>query len=758
MYKISSAVVYSSISDHLPIVVRLETSLIKNTLPKIVKKRIYDKDSLARFYLELSCMENWSDVYYLCQIDGNASAAFESFHTRYVAIFDKCFPEKIIKLSHRLTPRQPWMTKGLVRSCLKKSKLYGIYRRTGFEGDKCKYMAYKKKLEHILNTAEKNYYSEKIKSFSGNLRKTWKLIGDMTGKVQRENIVGSFTFNGITFTDKNEIVEKLNEYFVNIGSQLAASIQPSNMHFSNYLKKNYMNSFVFFPTSAVEVINIASALQNKQSFGFDGIPVNIMKSSICFIAEPIAVIINSSLDTGIFPDILKVARVCPIYKNGDKSDFQNYRPISVLPSFSKIFEKVVQTRLLSYIFSNSILCSNQFGFQKNHSTYMALIDLYDKISLAIDRNEFSVGIFIDLSKAFDTLDHYILLRKLEHYGIRGKTLDWFNSYLSNRKQCVSLNGVMSDFKLVTYGVPQGSILGPLLFLLYINDIVNCSEHLFFILFADDTNLFFSSRDISHLFVTVNEELDKLSNWFKANKLSLNVKKTNYMLFGNKHLPIAGTYNIIIDYQVLERVEFTKFLGVFIDEKLNWKKHIAHISSKISKGLGAMGRVSNILPKKVLLMLYNALIYPYLTYCNIVWGSACASSLSKLISLQNRAIRLITRSPFRSSCSPLFASLKLLKLMDIVKFQTVQFMFKIKYHLLPPACMHLVTVSDSQRSHFTRKKSHFTLEGCRTVVRENSVNVFGPKLWDSLPRDIQDVSCFRSLKRLMLEFLCNSYIN
>ena len=387
------------------------------------------------------------------------------------------------------------------------------------------------------------------------------MIGDLTGKVQRENLTESFIVDGVTVTDRHIIVEKLNEYFVNIGSQLAASIQTSPLHFSNFLKKTYMNSFAFFPTNACEVTNVISNLKNKHSFGVDNIPVSILKCSMLSIPEPLAAVINNSLNSGIFPDFLKIAKVTPIFKSGDKSDFQNYRPISVLPSISKVFEKIVYNRLLSYLQSNNVLCDNQFGFRKNHSTYMALIELYDKVSLAIDNNEFSIGIFIDLSKAFDTLDHSILLKKLEHYGIRGMALEWFSSYLSNRKQCVSLNGVLSDFKSITHGVPQGSILGPLLFILYINDIVNCSEKLFFMLFAGDTNLFVSCREIMHLFDIVNIELSKLSDWFKVNKLSLNVKKTNYILFGRKRLTLSETNNICIDGQRIERVERTKFLGV-----------------------------------------------------------------------------------------------------------------------------------------------------------------------------------------------------
>jgi len=196
----------------------------------------------------------------------------------------------------------------------------------------------------------------------------------------------------------------------------------------------------------------------------------------------------------------------------------------------------------------------------------------------------------------------------------------------------------------------------------------------------------------------------------------------------------------------------------MDEKLNWTKHIEHVASKISKGLGAMGRVRNIVPNKALLMLYHALVYPYLTYCNIVWGSTSTSSLNRLVSLQNRAIRLITRSPFKASCNPLYASNNLLKLNDITKFQAAQFMFKIKHHLLPMSCMHFITVSDTERLHDTRKKSYFVSEGCRTVAREMSVSVYGPKLWDSLPEDIQDTHCISTFKRLLVHFLCSSYIN
>ena len=230
-----------------------------------------------------------------------------------------------------------------------------------------------------------------------------------------------------------------------------------------------------------------------------------MKNSIDLISKPLCEILNLSIENGIIPDQLKIARIVPIFKSGDNSLFSNYRPILVLPVFSKILEKAVYNRLMNYININGILFRNQFGFRKNHSTSHALINLYDQISTGLDANKHTVGIFLDLSKAFDTVDHEILINKLEHYAIRGLALDWFKNYLSQRLQYVEFNGTTSMFKEVTCGVPQGSILGPLLFLVYINDICKTTDYGEFILFADDTNLFYSHENISTLTSVINTE-------------------------------------------------------------------------------------------------------------------------------------------------------------------------------------------------------------------------------------------------------------
>ena len=318
---------------------------------------------------------------------------------------------------------------------------------------------------------------------------------------------------------------------------------------------------------------------------------------------------NCSLTEGEFPLELKLANVLPLFKSGETILFNNYRPVSLLCTLSKVVEKRMYSRLLNFLDCHKILIGNQFGFRKLHSSYMALMLMVDQVTKALDNGECVIGIFLDFSKAFDTVNHSILIDKLYHNGIRCNALEWFRSYLSDRSQYVSYNGVRSSTKSIKCGVPQGSILGPLLFLIYINDLHNVCRDSVPTLFADDTNLFYKGDKMEDLVKIINGELENISLWLKINKLSLNIKKTHFIMFqrGKSTMSIP---DITIDNQPIDKVEKTKFLGVVIDSKLSWKNHICLVAGKLSKIIGMIIKAREYLNRSALLTLYYSLCIPF----------------------------------------------------------------------------------------------------------------------------------------------------
>ena len=542
-----------------------------------------------------------------------------------------------------------------------------------------------------------------------------------------------------------------------MGPKLACEIQkPNNVRVGDYLPNPNINTMFLEPVNYSEIVNLVNAWGNKTSLDCHNFSMSLIKKVIVPIAKPLVHIFNLSFRSGKFPDLMKIAKVIPLFKSGKNNTFTNYRPVSLLPQFSKILEKLFNKRLDAFLKKYNILTENQYGFRENRSTSLALMELVEDLTQSLDNRKHTIGVFIDLKKAFDTIDHKILLHKLEHYGFRGKVNDWITSYLSCRKQYVKLGSCDSDCLDVKCGVPQGSILGPKLFILYINDMCRVSDCLKCILFADDTNLFCSGYDIIKLSEVVTNELNKLKDWFAVNKLSLNVNKTNYMIFSNKKC--VPDVKIKISNIEIMRVKVAKFLGVLIDEKLSWNEHIALVKSKISKSIFLLNRAKHVLNDRALLTLYNSIVLPYLSYCCEIWGNTYKSRLNNIVILQKRAMRIVHGVHYRDHTNRLFYESKSLKFFDIVALNVAIIMFKAYNVVLPQNLQSLFTrkIKADDRPT-TRLLDWFERPRCRTSMKSMCISVKGVTFWNSLDKAIiEDHRTLHNFKKCIKNLFLLSY--
>jgi hypothetical protein len=742
------------ISDHLPVSVILlaDSKSNKSNIKRTITKRDFSTKNLNKFKDDLRNYD-WS----VLDNTSNTNTMYTLFTSIVQNIYNSAFPihNKTLRLDEC---HKPWITSAIKKSIKHKNSLYRLFLTNRTHQAETTYKSYRNKLTTILRKSERMYYIKKLENVKDNLLKTWKVLNRIIARKSNDNSnISEITYNNQTLTDKNDIVDKFNTFFANVGPDLASKIPASKDSFKNYLKSPNKNSIFLEPTDQHEVKQIICLLKNSNSKRHDGLSTVTIKNCSDELARPLSMVFNRSMNDGIVPDDLKIAKVIPIYKAGDKRNITNYRPISVLPTFSKILERLLYNRMINFLNKHEILSQSQYGFRKKLSTSMALLDLVDKLTNSIENNEYTIGIFIDLAKAFDTVNHKILLDKLYHYGIRGIPHSWFKSYLANRYQYVQLDNTHSIHHSVICGVPQGSILGPLLFLLYINDISTVTKLLTFIMFADDTNMFISGKDLTHITSVLNTELKVVNSWFSTNLLSLNIKKTNYILFGNRSAP---DITILLNNQIITRVHETKFLGVIIQANLKWNQHVNLLTNTISKTIGIMRKAKFLLTTAHLRIIYRSLVEPYLNYCCIIWASANKSILLEQIhKLQKRVVRIITYSDYRAHTKPLFCKLGLLNIYDIYKTQTLVFVYKSKNFLLPAQYNNYFTDIKKVHSYATRSStSKLHIHKAKKLCRINTLIIQGPKHWNSLPELIRSATSLALFKTKLNLMLTSSYLN
>jgi hypothetical protein len=509
--------------------------------------------------------------------------------------------------------------------------------------------------------------------------------------------------------------------------------------------------------------------------------MHLLQKCIVNISQPLKHIISNSFSTGTLPEQLKIAKVVPVFKAGDKNSMDNYRPISLVSNFWKIIEKIVCNRLTIFLDTNNIICKEQFGFRKNHSTVHPMTDFMNFVSNAHNDKEHVIAIYCDLRKAFDTVDHQILFKKLQKIGIRGIELAWFKSYLTGRKQFVNINGTCSNLKNILLGVPQGSILGPILFLIYINDLPSCSA-LKALLFADDTKLLARGKCIDALSQFVNQEFHKIVTFFREHKLALHPKKTMYMIYSPSNTHVDCETKIYIDcnnvavvpnpalINPIERVTTKsktpaiKFLGVYFDPNLDFKYHIKTISNKLSKALYFMRKAKNVIPQDALKSLYYSIFHSHLIYCIHIWTCTSISNMKSIVTKQKMAIRLLHHAKYNAHTESLFKKSRILPLHLLTEYFKLQFMHRFVHNHLPASLNGSWMTNDERRNgaRSLQNQDDIHTPPSRTVATGRQPLSAFPRLW----KEFEDVglksqpnknSFNFNLKKLFLNKLDENYI-
>ena len=595
---------------------------------------------------------------------------------------------KKVKFNKFKHAKSEWITAGIIKSIKRRDTLYRDLKNTptnslDYEQRKINLRTLNVILKRRIFIAKKTYYHSLFTKYAFNIKKTWSAIKNILGTKKTISPDKMLIDNNIT-SKTQTIVNHFNQYFVNIGHTLASKlndVEPDSH--KKYLKSPTSKLFSFQLVNEDATSKIFDNIPHKNSTGVDDISTFLIKSVKFDLIKAVTTTVNQSLTTGIFPDNLKLAKVIPLFKKGDPTSINNYRPISLLPALSKIFERVIYNQINNYFTLNNLYYEGQYGFRSKHSTELAALDIIDTITSRMEKGNIPITIYLDLSKAFDTLNHTILLDKLKFYGIQGSSLNLIENYLKNRKQCVEINNIRSAFTNILTGVPQGSILGPLLFIIYMNDIPFASTTFKTIIYADDTTLlanlsdFYFKNNTKVNIKMLNNELDKIRLWLRANKLTLNTQKSKFMLFyqPKKRLEIP---KIEINNEKIECVEQFDFLGLILHKHLIWKSHVTKVANKISKTIGIVNKLKYQLPQTTLLTIYNSLILPHLNYCLLAWGH----DSKRIHKLQKKAIRIIDKSHFFSHTDPIFKKLNVLKIYDLHYVQQLKFYFKYTNNCLP----------------------------------------------------------------------------
>jgi hypothetical protein len=691
----------------------------------------------------------WSTI----EVFDNINDSWHAWKSMFLEVVDAHAPVKKFRGSRK--KKKAWRCEEVDR--LRELRDYHHHRAclTMNAEDWARYRQTRNQTTQLARQRKTYHFTTQIEDNRGNSKAMWKVLKDLLPTKSASSAAPTLELNNDIVTDLKEVCNVFNNYFIDIGARLSASI-PAVYRNSVYYLQHYLDvylhppaniSFSFTPVSQNHVLKTMNCLSASKATGLDNIQVQILKLSARSIAPSLAYLFNFSLRSGVFPDEWKAAKVCPIHKKGSKLDPGNYRPVSVLPAISKIMERIVHDQLYSYLASNNLLSPQQSGFKKLHSCQTSLHRMTEYLFSEIHKRNVIGLVALDLKKAFDTVNHEIMLSKMELYGVREREKTWFQSYLSLRSQRCCINSCQSDPKTVLCGVPQGSILGPLLFILYVNDLPQCFSQCQVNIYADDTAFYVAKRTVHDINEVLQTEFESVHQWLCANQLSLHVGKTASMLICSRqkraHLQ-DQTISLSLNDEAVSQVEGLKYLGVYIDCNLNFDQHIDEVCRKLRRALGILRRAAPYVDQRTRITLYNTLLLPHFDYCSTVWGTGITQgNLSKLQKIQNCAMRIVLNCDSRAHINDMLNELKWLNIEQRLMYNLNCLVWKSCNQRTPNYLQDVFTYQNSIHGYNTRQSSQCAF--AVTPSHRQSLLHNGTKSWNLLPPVLKSSTSFISFK-------------
>jgi len=727
-------------SDHECLISTLPFKVIKESTKFYKMQHNLSTKNIEKFKCNIQ-FETWSSVYDATSVDEK--------YSNFLKIFKLYYNESFPLQKMCFNSRKPFILPSFLKEEGERIKTFSIFVKHNYsEQDKKFLSSWKKYYEWKIYQAKSKFLSDKIKKSDNVAKTSWSIVNTTLGKSKnKQNSIKVLVENNEEITCPTDIANILNDKFI---------VPKTNKPVPNlsHIKQN-SNSFFLTPTSPYEVEAAICTLSNTGAAGVDSVPCKIMKQVAQFISSPLADIINISFQQGTYPDLMKIAKIIPLYKNkGSKKDSNNYRPISILSCFSKVIGKIFSLRLISFFEKNSLIYQHQHGFVKKRGTATALFEMADRISQAIKEDQQCLGIFYDFSKAFDSISHEMLLEKLKRYGVVGVPLKWIESFLSNRRQKVQIevvkNGnlidyVFSDLKDNNTGIGQGSLLGPNFFTIFINDLAFISLLAFIIFYADDSNSLLKEKTTAALYNNAKLSNSCFENWAADHSLQLNSAKTAVVQFHKPRRVLKTSPVLFLDKKALQTSDTTKFLGVTIDETLEYKLQCTDLISKLSSApfmfVVLRRNINNL---SLLKSVYYANVQSHLQFGIICWGESV--SFLEVFKIQKKVIRALLGYRYKRTniplipCKDLFISLEILTLPSLFIFECAKF-----YRKHP----NYFSLNSNTHSYNTRRNTDISIP---ENYKSPKINV--ASIYNKLPRVIKEIKSYnvfvKKLKKMLVE--------